>query len=403
MVESKVYIKEKYVSLIPLVSTADFERLKKSIQDEGGLLMPIILNHDYVVLDGHHRLRACKELGLKASYNIKDFTGKPLEELRYVVSVNLHRRHLDEFQRAEIALKMDRLARKIAEERKKATLFIHDSATEAINSRHHGKTTEEYGSSIRLASPEADRIEDEGEGTFFGKSSEELGKFAGVSHGTIERVRTILKEGSEEQIESLRHKSEQGGGGSGSGSPGIRTVYAQVQSEKLKTKLEATQQQHPTVARHDNLKLFNKDFRTISLSEIPDESVDLVLVLDFPEPRIMEDEGGRLHEQIMESAANWLKDGGLLVMYAEQRYLTRALCWARPPMLRFYHIISLSDPGGFYQTPSSESIFSEEWWPLCVYVKGVRDTPPTAPQVESSDRIGGARKLGPTRKRLYAN
>jgi hypothetical protein len=216
-------------------------------------------------------------------------------------------------------------------------------------------------------------------------------------------VRTILKEGSEEQIESLRHKSEQGGGGSGSGSPGIRTVYAQVQSEKLKTKLEATQQQHPTVARHDNLKLFNKDFRTISLSEIPDESVDLVLVLDFPEPRIMEDEGGRLHEQIMESAANWLKDGGLLVMYAEQRYLTRALCWARPPMLRFYHIISLSDPGGFYQTPSSESIFSEEWWPLCVYVKGVRDTPPTAPQVESSDRIGGARKLGPTRKRLYAN
>ena len=66
----------------------------------------------------------------------------------------------------------------------------------------------------------------------------------------------------------------------------------------------------------------------------------------------MEDEGGRLHEQIMESAANWLKDGGLLVMYAEERYLTRALCWARPPMLRFYHIISLSDPGGFYQTPS---------------------------------------------------
>lgn len=222
--------------------------------------MPIILNHDYVVLDGHHRLRACKELGLKASYNINDFTGKPLEELRYVVSVNLRRRHLDEFQRAEIALKMDRLARKIAEERKKATLFIHDSATEAINSRHHGKTTEEYGSSIRLASPEADRIEDEGEGTFFGKSSEELGKFAGVSHGTIERVRTILKEGSEEQIESLRHKSEQGGGGSGSGSPGIRTVYAQVQSEKLKTKLEATQKQHPTVARHDNLKLSTRTF-----------------------------------------------------------------------------------------------------------------------------------------------
>jgi len=269
-----------------------------------------------------------------------------------------------------------------------------------VSLRHHGKTTEEDGSSIRLASPEADSPE--GEGTFFGKSSEELGKFAGVSHATIERVRTILKEGSEEQIESLRHKSEQRGGGSGSGSPGIRTVYAQVQSDKLKTKLDATQQQHPTAARHDNLKLFNKDFRTISLSEIPDESVNLVLVLvlDFPEPRIREDEGGRRHEQIVESAANWLKDGGLLVMYAEQRYLTWALCWARPPMLRFYHIISLSDPGGFYQTPSLDSIFSEEWRPLCVYVKGVRDTRPTAPQVESSDRIGGGEEAWTDEKEL---
>jgi hypothetical protein len=49
-----------------------------------------------VVLDGHQRLKACKELGFPATYNVKNFTGKPLEELRHVVSVNLHRRHQDE-------------------------------------------------------------------------------------------------------------------------------------------------------------------------------------------------------------------------------------------------------------------------------------------------------------------
>jgi ParB-like chromosome segregation protein Spo0J len=79
LVETKVYTKEEYVTLIPPVSVADFERLKKSIQDEGGLLMPIILNQDNIVLDGHHRLRACKELGLAVTYITKDFTGKPLE------------------------------------------------------------------------------------------------------------------------------------------------------------------------------------------------------------------------------------------------------------------------------------------------------------------------------------
>lgn len=136
VVEIKFYTKEEYVTLIPSVSTADFERLKKSIQEEGGLLMPIILNQDNVVLDGHHRLRACKELGLSVSYTTKDFTNRPLEELRYVVSVTLHRRHLYEFQWAEIGLKMDKLIRQIAKERQDKTHFTPDTAREAAGIRY---------------------------------------------------------------------------------------------------------------------------------------------------------------------------------------------------------------------------------------------------------------------------
>ena len=37
--------------------------------------MPIILNHDNVALDGHDRRRACKELGLPVTFNVKNFTG----------------------------------------------------------------------------------------------------------------------------------------------------------------------------------------------------------------------------------------------------------------------------------------------------------------------------------------
>ena len=129
--------KQEYVELIPAVSRADFERLKNSIKEHGGLLMPIILNQDNVVLGGHHRMRACKELGFPVTLNVKNFRDKPMEELRYVVAVNLHRRDLDEFQKAEIGLEMEKLVRKLAEERKKATHFTSETGREAINKRFH--------------------------------------------------------------------------------------------------------------------------------------------------------------------------------------------------------------------------------------------------------------------------
>lgn len=146
------------------------------------------------------------------------------------------------------------------------------------------------------------------------KSSQEIAAEVGVSASTIDRVRTILVEGSEEQIESLRTKNEKGTG------PGVRTIYEKVQSDKLKTKLAANQgdnelnsshprrQQRDDDTKPDNLQLFNQDFRTLTMSDIPDNSVDLMLVLDFPEPRIREDEGGKMHEQLMECASRWLKD-----------------------------------------------------------------------------------------------
>jgi hypothetical protein len=74
-------------------------------------------------------------LGIPISYNTKDFTGKPLEELKYVVSVNLDRRHLDEFQKAEGALKYDKLYRKIARDKYEATRFTSHSGRKAIRKR----------------------------------------------------------------------------------------------------------------------------------------------------------------------------------------------------------------------------------------------------------------------------
>jgi hypothetical protein len=86
---------------MPPVTASEYERLKRSIKEEGGLLVPVVLNQDNVVLDRHHTLQACAELDIPASCLKKDFMGRPLDEMMYVVNVNLYRRSLNDFQRAE--------------------------------------------------------------------------------------------------------------------------------------------------------------------------------------------------------------------------------------------------------------------------------------------------------------
>jgi hypothetical protein len=72
-------------------------------------------------------MRACKELGIPVTCSIMDFTGKPVEELRYVVAVNLHRRHFGQFERAEMGLKMHNITGTIAKQRQQASRFTTET------------------------------------------------------------------------------------------------------------------------------------------------------------------------------------------------------------------------------------------------------------------------------------
>jgi hypothetical protein len=232
---------------MPPVSTGDYERLKNSVKEQGGLLMPVTLNQNNVVLDGHHRLRACSELGIEASYNIRDFTGREMDELKFVVSVNLHRRHLDEFQRAEIGLRFIELANEIAYKHWKERSFANpEMARKAANKR--------FGREMPPVEEEEDVVDDNVDETRIMHdgsldtpcmSTEEipnalpdtepvssramLSQFVGVSEATMARVETILDEGTEEQISELRSEKKKG----------VRPTYEAVQHDKLKNSLAA--------------------------------------------------------------------------------------------------------------------------------------------------------------------
>jgi N6-adenosine-specific RNA methylase IME4/ParB-like chromosome segregation protein Spo0J len=89
-------------SLFPLLEGADYEALKADIA-QNGLLEPIWLHPDGSIIDGRNRYRACIETGTEPRFRTWNGEGSLVA---FVLSLNLHRRHLDESQRAMVAARI---------------------------------------------------------------------------------------------------------------------------------------------------------------------------------------------------------------------------------------------------------------------------------------------------------
>jgi hypothetical protein len=85
-------------TLFPRMTEKEFEALKADIETNG-LLQDIIV-HDGKILDGGNRYQACVELGIEPRTVELDFSDFDIAS--YVLSVNLHRRHLTPGQQAMI-------------------------------------------------------------------------------------------------------------------------------------------------------------------------------------------------------------------------------------------------------------------------------------------------------------
>lgn len=92
-------------NIFPLMDGPEFAALVDDIK-QNGLLDPIII-HENKIIDGRNRYRACLAAGIEPRFEVWRPNGMPIVD--WVVSKNLHRRHLNETQRGVVAHKITNL------------------------------------------------------------------------------------------------------------------------------------------------------------------------------------------------------------------------------------------------------------------------------------------------------
>jgi hypothetical protein len=140
--------------LFPPMPDDQYQALKADIA-ENGQKEDIVFWQDKLV-DGRHRLRACLELGVKPDMAELDDASDPYI---YVISHNLHRRHLTESQRSMVAGKL---------------------ATLNVGSNQHSKE----GRSIDL-------------------SQDDAAKLLSVSVPSVKRAKQVIEHGSKAIVDAV--------------------------------------------------------------------------------------------------------------------------------------------------------------------------------------------------------
>jgi ParB-like chromosome segregation protein Spo0J len=90
--------------IFPLIEGREFAALVEDIR-ANGQMEPVVLDSEGQLIDGRNRARACQALGI----DVKEtrYTGDDVAV--YIVSHNLHRRHLTDAQRAMVAARLANL------------------------------------------------------------------------------------------------------------------------------------------------------------------------------------------------------------------------------------------------------------------------------------------------------
>ena len=188
-----IKIDEEFKSLIPPLSSEEYELLEKSCVEEGirdALIVWETASGPDILIDGHNRWEiSAKHAGLE--FQVKKYNFNSREEVKeWIIRNQLGRRNIPPFVRAELALKLKPvIAEKAKENQKSAGGAVPQKSAKAVNTR------------------------------------EELAKAAKVSHDTIHKVEVIQQKASEKEKQALRK-----------GDLSINKVYSDIVASEHETR-----------------------------------------------------------------------------------------------------------------------------------------------------------------------
>jgi DNA modification methylase/ParB-like chromosome segregation protein Spo0J len=323
-----ITVNSEFSNLVIPLSKLEYESLKNSIKEDG-LHYPIVINSKGEILDGHHRYKICKEIGItppQIKHEIKYFKDS-IEEKKFVIDINLRRRQLNDFQRAELAYRLEEIEKDRAKLRQsilnnKETAPAHLSVSE------------------------------------IGETRDIVSKKVGISRGTYARAKTIIKYGSEETKKKLID-------GKSSIFKESEKIRKDQKREELISQMNNNSSYYYKTSENNSVNLICNDFSNVDSETILDNSIDLI----FTDPPYSE-QYLYLYEDLARLAIRVLKRGGSLVTYVGNISLTEIIkiFASQQPGLKFWWQFVVKQTGG-HQRIHARGIFAR-YKSLLWYVKG---------------------------------
>jgi hypothetical protein len=345
-------------NLFPMMADEEYRALVEDIR-EHGLREPIVVWQGKII-DGRNRYRACMELGITPQYREWDGRGSLTA---FVVSQNLHRRHLTASQKAVVALEIERMLAVEAEERRaelgrQAAILQHD-VNGPEGCPNIGTTLGNKDSEMPSTAEET-------------RAARQAADLVGVAHGYVSDMKRVERDAPELvplvragviTVPDAKLLARQ--------SPELRELVLQsLDSGRCKNvkraideaKRDLLRAQLPTAPLETSAyRLLCGDLAEVH-HEIEDASVD-VIITDPPYPR----QYLGTFELLARLAQRILKPGGSLVTFVPHMYLAEILQMMMR-YLRYHWILAYVQPGASARVHGRNALVG--WKPIVWFTNG---------------------------------
>lgn len=320
--------------LLPSLDQEEYQALKADIQARG-VQVPVEFDEHGNILDGHHRLMACKELGIKDYPSIVRLGMDEREKRMHVYRLNLLRRHLNDEQRILVNGKL----------RYEEGMTQQEIADlHGISRRTVERDLEKYST---CANAQVDNLRTVGKD---GKSRPSVYNKNAKDQKRTQKAFDLIGESLETVIETAPK-----------GMDSKNLLDIAIRTQKEQTREEASKAWDGS--HDDNALVWLGDFRH-ALDAVGDNTVDLI----FTDPPY-DSESVPLYGDMAQIAARILKPGGSLIAYCGHHAIGDVYN-LMAQHLRYWWLIAVEHGGNSARLEGKKVYVG--WKPLLWFVKGSR-------------------------------